>query len=257
MTAPPITATCPRALGPDLRHIWGAGTTETEDDDGQPIKRVDYVTLRPMRTTEGRGMIGSRVLVLAPHTDDAELGCGGTMAKLREQGATVTVAVVADAGQPDGASTDCLRAECVAAMEVLGCAVRFGGFPARDLPRQAVLDWLLTMGRDVAPDAVLLPSSADTHQDHQVVYAEGLRAFKDCTIWGYELPWNHIEFRATGYVTLTADQLALKWAALCAYRSQARRPYFDYGFVHGLARVRGVQVKAELAEAFEVVRVRW
>jgi len=36
--------TCPRALGPDRRHLWGAGTTETEDDDGQPMAQVDYVT---------------------------------------------------------------------------------------------------------------------------------------------------------------------------------------------------------------------
>jgi LmbE family N-acetylglucosaminyl deacetylase len=199
-------------------------------------------------------VIGRRVLVLAPHTDDAELGCGGTIAKLRAEGVPVTVAVVADAGQPDGPSTACLRAECAAALGVLDAQVQFGGFQARDLPRQPVLDWLLSLRAALQPDTVLLPSSADTHQDHQVVCAEGLRAFKDCTVLGFELPWNHVTFSAHLFVTLTPEQLATKWAALCKYASQEARPYFDYGFIAGLARVRGVQVKAELAEAYEVLR---
>jgi LmbE family N-acetylglucosaminyl deacetylase len=50
-----------------------------------------------------------------------------------------------------------------------------------------------------------------------------------------------------------------KWEALKAYKSQLelKRPYFSWEFVESLARIRGVQVKAEYAEAFEVVRVKW
>jgi hypothetical protein len=48
-------AACPRAFGPDLRHIWGAGTTETEDDAGQPIAQVDYVT-RCVRCGQWKGV---------------------------------------------------------------------------------------------------------------------------------------------------------------------------------------------------------
>jgi len=199
------------------------------------------------------GVIGRNVLVLAPHTDDAELGCGGTMVRLREEGACVTVAVVADVdGMP------CLRTECTAALKCLGVdAPYFFGFKHRNLPRQDVLDRLLELKRIVDPDAVLLPSEADTHQDHGVVYAEGLRAFKDRTVWGYELPWNHLTFATQGFVRLTAEHLAAKWAALCQYGSQRDRPYFDWAFIRGLARVRGVQITTDYAEAFEVVRHRW
>ena len=38
-----------------------------------------------------------RVLVLAPHTDDAELGCGGTIARLLTDGADVLVAAFSTA----------------------------------------------------------------------------------------------------------------------------------------------------------------
>ena len=34
-------------------------------------------------------MVGNKILLLSPHTDDGELGCGGTVAKLIEQGKEV------------------------------------------------------------------------------------------------------------------------------------------------------------------------
>jgi hypothetical protein len=57
---------------------------------------------------------------------------------------------------------------------------------------------------------------------------------------------------------LNERHLRKKWDALEAYRSQVAlgRPYFSWDFIMGLARVRGTQVKAEFAEAFEVLRFR-
>jgi LmbE family N-acetylglucosaminyl deacetylase len=106
---------------------------------------------------------------------------------------------------------------------------------------------------------VFLPSANDLHQDHQVLNAEGLRCFKDMTVWGYELPWNNIGFPAQAFVTLEPCDLQAKWEALQAYKSQFEltRPYFSREFIEGLARVRGVQVKSPYAEAFEVMRLKW
>jgi len=49
-----------------------------------------------------------------------------------------------------------------------------------------------------------------------------------------------------------------KWAALTKYESQLEvaRPYFRYEFIESMARVRGIQVKADFAEAYEAIRVR-
>ncbi len=59
-------------------------------------------------------------------------------------------------------------------------------------------------------------------------------------------------------MTLNQRHLDAKWRALQLYESQLvkGRPYFQKDFIEGLARLRGVQVKAELAEAFEVIRFR-
>jgi LmbE family N-acetylglucosaminyl deacetylase len=138
--------------------------------------------------------------------------------------------------------------------------MRVFDYPVRRLSyyRQEVLDSLIQLRRSIQPDLVLLPSGSDVHQDHQVLYMEGTRAFKDMSTLGYELPWNHIDFSAQAFVVVERHHVDRKWLALQAYESQfeLQRPYFTKEFIEGLAKVRGIQVKAAYAEAFEVVRVR-
>ncbi len=207
----------------------------------------------------------ARVLILAPHTDDAELGCGGTIARLLEEGAHISIAVfsTAEDSRPPDTPEGLLRDEFIEAMRIMGVPEKqlfIYDYPVRRLSyyRQEVLEELVRLRRTVAPTAVLLPASSDLHQDHQVVHIEGLRAFKDLTLWGYELPWNHVNFSAEAFVCLQERHLMRKWEALCAYKSQfqLQRPYFEREFILSLARVRGVQVRAEYAEAYEVLRVR-
>ncbi len=204
-------------------------------------------------------------LILAPHTDDAELGCGGTMARFLSEGIRLHVAVfsTAEDSLPEGKLPTMLRDEFVDAMGILG--IRDNGFTVFDFPvrqlsyhRQRVLDELLKLRSAIRPDIVLVPSTSDLHQDHQVLCAEGLRAFKEISVWGYELPWNQVNFSANAFVTFGREHLESKWKALQAYKSQLelKRPYFTLSFIEGLARVRGVQVKSEFAEAFEVIRMR-
>jgi hypothetical protein len=97
------------------------------------------------------------------------------------------------------------------------------------------------------------------HQDHQVVFNEGLRAFKDRTIWGYELPWNHITFNAQGFIKVELKHIEKKWLAMQEYKSQLekKRPYFEKAFIEGIAKMRGMQVNEAYAEAFEVVRIKF
>jgi len=207
-----------------------------------------------------------RLLVLAPHTDDAELGCGATIARLLEEGVEVHVAAFSTAEEslPPGFPPTTLRDEFIESTRLLGVPrqnVHVFGYPVRRLSyhRQEVLEDVVALKRAVEPDLVFIPCGHDLHQDHEVVHAEGVRAFKHITVWGYELPWNNIQFAANGFVAVERRHVESKWAALQAYRSQLflERAYFTREFIEGLARVRGVQVRAEFAEAFDVMRIRW
>jgi LmbE family N-acetylglucosaminyl deacetylase len=205
------------------------------------------------------------ILVLAPHTDDAELGCGGMIARKIDEGADVYVAAFSTAEEslPDGAPKDTLKQEFYEAMSILGVPkdrLFVYNYTVRRLSydRQDILEELVRLRREIRPEMVFIPSSQDVHQDHQVLHTEGLRAFKDLSVLGYELPWNHITFSVQAFVELEGRHLERKWEALQAYRSQIelKRSYFTKEFISGLASVRGTQIKASFAEAFEVLRVR-
>jgi LmbE family N-acetylglucosaminyl deacetylase len=201
-----------------------------------------------------------RALVLCPHTDD-EFGCAGTVVRLVELGCEVTYVALSrcEASVPQGLPIDTLELECRLSTQRLGLqasAVHIHRFPVRAFPslRQEILELFVKLRAELSPDLVLMPSSFDTHQDHRTVYDEGFRAFKHCSIIGYEMPQNLISFANSAFVVLDDRTLEAKLHALAAYTSQDFRAYATPEFVRALAHVRGVQCGTEFAEAFEVVR---
>ncbi len=209
-------------------------------------------------------MIGAwqRVLVLAPHTDDGEFGCGGTMARLADAGAEVRYVAfsIATKSLPEGFPPDTLAREVREATVLLGIPpeqLTVHDFEVRTFPdrRQDILELLIELWEDWQPEAVLMPSLHDIHQDHQVVAAEGLRAFKRTTILGYEIPWNNFNFEYQAYFELERSHLERKVAALSRYASQQHRKYADPEYIWNLARTNGINVGREYAEVFQVYRV--
>jgi len=202
-----------------------------------------------------------RVLVLAPHTDDGEFGCGGTIAKLISQGHEVHYLAfsAAEKSVAPHLPRDILRTEVIQATQVLGIKpehLHVLGFEVREFPahRQEILEHLIKLQTDLKPEIVFLPSRDDTHQDHQTVSAEGFRAFKRTTMLGYELPWNNLSFTTSAFVVLRDEHVTRKVLALEQYKSQANRSYATGEYVRNLANVRGTQVGVKYAEAFESIR---
>jgi LmbE family N-acetylglucosaminyl deacetylase len=202
-----------------------------------------------------------RVLVLAPHTDDGEFGCGGAMARLVESGADVRQIAfsIASRSLPQGFAADTLVHESRAASEALGLspeALTVHDFEVRTFPevRQEILELLIDAQRDFAPQAVLMPTIGDIHQDHHTIAAEGLRAFKRTTILGYEIPWNQFSFAKQAYVVLEERHLEAKVRALDCYQSQQHRNYANEEYIRNLARTHGIEIGRLFAECFEVVR---
>ena len=201
------------------------------------------------------------VLVLAPHTDDGEFGCGGTIARYVSEGVRVIYVAFSAAEQSvlPHLPKDVLRREVKIATAVLGIAPQdciVLDFEFRRFPelRQGILDKMIELSRDYEPDVVFLPSANDTHQDHQTIAQEGFRAFKRTTMLGYEVPWNNLDFRTSCFVALKPEHLETKMKAIQMYESQAHRSYANPEFIRSLAVTRGVQIGAEYAETFEVVR---
>jgi N-acetylglucosamine malate deacetylase 1 len=202
-----------------------------------------------------------RVLVLAPHTDDGEFGCGGTINKLINEGADVYYCAFSACEQsvlPQFPS-DILITEVKAATKVLGLKpanLILKDYEVRtfNYRRQEILDDIIKLRTAINPDIVFVPALTDIHQDHKTVAEEALRAFKFSSILSYELPWNNISFQTSCFYKLSDENLRVKIEALKQYQSQAHRPYSSEDFIKSLARVRGVQISANYAETFEVIR---
>jgi LmbE family N-acetylglucosaminyl deacetylase len=202
------------------------------------------------------------VLVLAPHTDDGELGCGGTIAKLIESGISVTYVAfsIAEESVPPGFPSNILSKEVKEATRILGVLPQnliVLNYKVRKLNyvRQEILEELIKIRKTNSFDLVFIPSLNDLHQDHSTVAQEGLRAFKNTSIFSYELIWNNRKFETSCFVSLKKEQIDKKVQALTAYKSQGFRDYLSHEFIFSLAKTRGVQVSCEYAEAFEIVRL--
>lgn len=203
----------------------------------------------------------NKILVLGPHTDDGEFGCGGTISRFLEEGKEVYYAPFscAEESVPEGLPKDILLTEVKNASKVLGIKrenLLIYRYPVRKFAqyRQEILEDLVKLNRQLYPDLVLMPSIHDLHQDHYTIAMEGLRAFKFTSILGYELPWNNITFENTSFIYLKERHVRKKLDSLKCYRSQIGRKYANEEYIKGIARTRGVQIGTEFAEAFSVVR---
>lgn len=205
-----------------------------------------------------------RILILSPHTDDAELGCGGSIIKFLEEGNEILWCVFSSAEEsvPENFPKDTIKKEFLDVCEKLSLNENqyiIFNYEVRRLPdyRQEILEILVDIKKNFKPHLVIGPSLNDFHQDHLVVANEMIRAFKtSSSIISFELPWNHVTFSNQMFVRLNESHIRKKIELLSCYNSQVikNRNYFSEEFIFGLAKTRGVQINNEFAEAFEVIR---
>lgn len=206
-------------------------------------------------------MTKKKILVMAPHTDDMEFGCGATVARLIEEGNDVYCAAFSACEQSvlKDFPSDILVTEIKESSVKLGLPqdhLILFDYQVRtfNFHRQAILEDILKLKAEIRPDIVFIPSLNDIHQDHHTIAHESFRAFKFSTLLSYELPWNNLSFTTSCFYTLSDEHLLKKIDAIACYKSQAHRAYANADFIKSLAMVRGVQIGVKYAECFEVIR---
>jgi bacillithiol biosynthesis deacetylase BshB1 len=129
------------------------------------------------------------VVAVAPHPDDLEITCGGTLAKLVKQGYRVGM-IDLTTGEPTPRGSPEIRSrESEAARQVLGVPVRINaGLPNRELMDVPANRYVLaTLFRRLRPTLVIVPAgrtpaaSPDHHQGH--LLTEAARFWSQLTKW--------------------------------------------------------------------------
>lgn len=220
------------------------------------------------------------VLILAAHPDDEVLGCGGTIARLATEGATIHVAFLADgvtsrAGNPAEirAALAARRSAAGKACEVLGASVAcFGDFPDNRMDSIPLLDIVQAVERLIAqfhPDTVLTHHTGDLNIDHRLIHQAAVTACRPQgghsvrTLLSFEVPssteWQVSSslpsFTPNWFVDISGS-LPRKLAALDEYATELRawpHPRSRQAAEH-LARWRGATIGVDAAEAFVLGR---
>jgi LmbE family N-acetylglucosaminyl deacetylase len=222
-----------------------------------------------------------RILVIAPHADDETLGAGGTIARHVAEGEEVHVAIVTGHGEEPHplwpqSVWDVVRAEAVAAMEVLGVRhLHFEELPAAmvaDHPTYRVNGAIGSLIEAIEPTMLYVPFRYDLHKDHREVFYAASVAWRPTTAAGRgirqvfcyetqsETHWN-APYLEAGFLPNTwvdiSTHLETKLRALECYETEmfpapATR---SIGAVRALAVWRGSQQSLAAAEAFVAVKL--
>lgn len=207
------------------------------------------LTLSDSRVHDGRSE-KPVALAMGAHSDDVEIGCGGTLAALVAANWSIHLLVLSAVGdRGDEARRSAAELLGPAASVVLH-EIPDGRFPAF---WGQVKEALEETAARVEPDLVLAPRKGDAHQDHDAVGSIVMTVFRSSLILHYEIPkWDGDLSRPNVYVPLEEHQLHRKVDLLKRhFVSQRRRAWFNDETFFGLARLRGMECRATYAEAFE------
>lgn len=220
------------------------------------------------------------ILVIAAHADDEVLGCGGTIAKYKDQGATINVALLADgvSSRYEGKknSKDDLKVRNQAAKDankILGVdKVLFGEFPDNRMDSVDLLDVVKhveSLIDNLNPDVILTHHSNDLNIDHRIVnqaVCTACRPQNNCSVKSilfFEVPssteWqiNSLNAFNPNFFEDVTNYMSLKISALEFYSMEMRKwphPRSIEGVTH-LAKWRGASVGVDAAESFIVGRI--
>lgn len=195
------------------------------------------------------------VLCLGAHSDDIEIGAGGTLLSWIADGVHLDVmwcvlgAIGGREEEARASASDFLHGAASAKVETLQFRNSF--FPEKSAE---IKEWFETLKSRVTPDIVLTHRRHDAHQDHREISRHTWATFRDHLILEYEIPkWDGDLGQPNIYVPLASAVLERKIGLLMRhFSSQRSRHWFDEETFRGLARLRGMECCApqRYAEAF-------
>ncbi len=200
---------------------------------------------------EGRPL---SVLAIGAHPDDIEIGAGGLLLALAARPLRASYLVLTGTTERHQEA----RAAASAFLPGADLTVGLHQLPEGRLPAAwaQVKEVLEQAARSCSPDVILAPSSDDVHQDHRTIGEIVPTVFRDQLYLAYEIPkWDGDLSRPSVYVPLSGDTAQRKTELLHkCFPSQRGRDWWDDEVFLGLARLRGMECRAQYAEAFRCTK---
>jgi len=193
-----------------------------------------------------------RILCLGAHSDDIEIGCGGTLLTLGQRHPGLEILWVVFSGE--GARTREARQsatrflESFAVRKVVVKPFKGSFFPYQGVAIKKYFEEL----KSFEPDLVFTHYRDDRHQDHRVLSDLAWNTFRDHAILEYEIPKYDGDLGIPNvFVPLDAEVVKTKTELLCkAFQTQRNKHWFTEDTFLSLMRLRGIECASQYAEAF-------
>jgi len=205
-----------------------------------------------------------RILVLAPHADDAEIGMGGTIGKFIQLGYDVKIInIIIPCEDFNGISSELAkvrrRNEAELSARILGVSMEILDIDPYDFKFNRLYTKMFDkIIHDFRPNEIFMTWEHDSHQDHQILASIVFSATRknNCSLYMYEtmLPGgiSSKSFRPQLFVDIS-DFIDTKRNSVDAYESVFGETSLSKAIVDR-ASFRGGQIGVGYAEAFEVVK---
>jgi len=195
-----------------------------------------------------------KILCLGAHSDDIEIGCGGTVLHLTRRYRRASVDWVVFSSDSDRRRQEALAGAdaFLAAASTHTVAIedfRDGFFPAAFAALKQAFE---TLRARVTPDVIFTHYRHDLHQDHKMISDLTWQTFRNALLLEYEIPkWDGDLGSPNCYMPLPDDLAEQKIRCLCdTFQSQSAKQWFTAETFRGLMRLRGVESQTRFAEAF-------
>jgi LmbE family N-acetylglucosaminyl deacetylase len=196
-----------------------------------------------------------KALFLGAHSDDIELGCGGTVLRLAEDGQDLDFYWVVFAASPlrrtEAESSASAFLKKVRKKEVIIKNFKESFFP---YVGSEIKGFFEDLKRSVTPDVVFTHFQHDLHQDHRVISELTWNTFRDHFILEYEIvKYDGDLGHPNVFVHLSEEIIARKCNLLIDhFKSQLSHHWFTEETFRAILRLRGIESNAsdKYAEAF-------
>jgi LmbE family N-acetylglucosaminyl deacetylase len=193
------------------------------------------------------------LLCLGAHSDDIEIGCGGTVLELlaANAGIRVTWAVFSGDARREAEARRAARRflKNAASSEVVVQKHRDAFFPSETTE---IKEFFEQLKRTTKPDLILTHYRHDRHQDHRTISDLTWNTFRDHFVLEYEIPKYDGDLGTPNFfVPVSRRHARRKVADICGlFESQQGQHWFTPDLFFGLMRLRGIECGTEFAEAF-------
>ncbi|MBW6504132.1 PIG-L family deacetylase [bacterium] len=198
---------------------------------------------------------GLKILCLGAHSDDIEIGCGGTILSMLKKYKNTHVHWVVFSSEPprdkEARSSANLFLTGAGSRKIQTENFRNGYFPYIGAE---IKDYFETVKKRISPDIIFTHARSDLHQDHRIVSELTWNTFRNNLIFEYEIPKFDGDIGSPNVFVPLENAICQKKVGnlLNCFKSQNGKHWFTKEMFLSMLRIRGMECASSTnyAEAF-------